>query len=56
MSRGSDGAIDTAAKIGLSHATLIRAERGKHEPTARNMARLCHWLNRPFEDFVKVNP
>ena len=42
--RGSDGLRETARRIGLSPATLLRVERGNHLPSIPNFLLLCRWL------------
>ena len=41
--RGSDGLRATAAKIGISPATLSRVEQG-HLPDLENFGKICRWL------------
>ena len=45
--RGRDGIRATAARIGISPATLSRVEKG-HLPDLENFQRICRWL--------KINP
>lgn len=41
--RGEEGLRATAAKIGISPATLSRIEQG-HLPDLENFSKLCRWL------------
>lgn len=41
--RGRDGVRATAAKIGISPATLSRVENG-HLPDLENFQKICRWL------------
>ena len=41
--RGRDGLRATAAKIGISPATLSRVEQG-HLPDLENFGKICRWL------------
>jgi transcriptional regulator with XRE-family HTH domain len=41
--RGSRGIREVAREIGISHATLLRVERG-HLPDLENYQKLCKWL------------
>lgn len=42
--RGAAGLRATAAKIGISPATLSRVEQG-HLPDLENFSKICRWLN-----------
>jgi transcriptional regulator with XRE-family HTH domain len=41
--RGSRGIREVAREIGISHATLLRVERG-HLPDLENYQKICKWL------------
>src|SRR3954468_18524607 len=41
--RGSRGVREVAREIGISHATLLRVERG-HLPDLENYQKICNWL------------
>lgn len=40
-------------KLGISAATISRCENG-WMPDIDAYARLCHWIGRPMNDFVKI--
>jgi transcriptional regulator with XRE-family HTH domain len=41
--RGSRGIREVAREIGISHATLLRVERG-HLPDLENYQKICKWI------------
>ena len=53
--RGSHGIRATAAKIGISPATLSRIENG-HLPDLENFKKLCHWLEVDLSHILGFSP
>lgn len=53
--RGTSGVRETAKKIGISHGTLSRLERG-YLPDLETFAKVCKWLRIDPAEVLGVTP
>ncbi len=53
--RGTQGVRETARKIGISHGTLSRLERG-YLPDLETFAKVCKWLRIDPAEVLGVTP
>lgn len=51
--RGTRGVRAAAAEVGISSATFSRIENG-HMPDLATFAKICAWLDRDPNDFLRV--
>ena len=52
--RGDESLVEVAKRLGLSHPTLSRIERGTHAPSIATALALSKWLGWSLEDVVRA--